>query len=449
MRVEALERAVPSPVRRIARRLEEAGYEAWAVGGALRDVLLGRPADDWDLATGARPDQVRRIFRRTVPIGVEHGTVGVLDGGVLYEVTTFRRDVETFGRHAVVEFADSIDEDLSRRDFTCNALAWRPATGELRDPFHGLDDLEEGRLRTVGEAADRFAEDYLRILRALRFAGHFQLGIAADTWSALCGAVDELQTLSAERVREELWKVLGRTRRASGTLRLYADAGVLDVLYPELAAVHRLEEGADGVRPWDRSLGAVDALAPHRPLLRATALLHALGMPSARTRDLRGGWRYTGHEVQGARLAGEVMGRLKASNADTDRLVRLVRHQRDLFPPDAPDAGVRRWLRHVGADLARDLFRLRFSLWRGANTKGRPEDLLERWRMAHAVLCSRPVLDVADLAIGGHELRALGLEPGPQFREILHELLERVTDDPALNERAVLLDLVRSELIRS
>lgn len=448
MNVEALERAVPDPVRRLARRLEDAGHEAWAVGGAVRDVLLGRPTEDWDLATDARPGRVRRLFRRTVPVGIEHGTVGVLDGGVLYEVTTFRRDVETFGRHAVVEFADNIDEDLSRRDFTCNALAWRLATGELRDPFHGLDDLNEGRLATVGKAADRFAEDYLRILRALRFAGHFELHITPDTWESLAAAVDELRALSAERVREELWKVLGRTRHASRTLRLYAEAGVLDVLYPEMAAVRGLDDG-EGIKPWDRTLAAVDALPPHRLLLRAAALFHALGMPAARTRDLRGGWRYTGHEVLGARLAADVMRRLKASNADTEWLARLVQHQRDLFPPDAPDAGVRRWLRHVGADLVRDLFRLRFALWRGTRVEGRPEDLLERWSMAHRALCSRPALEVADLAINGHDLQALGLEPGPRFREILGELLERVTEEPALNERAALLDLVRSELIRS
>ncbi|HKJ92703.1 MAG TPA: CCA tRNA nucleotidyltransferase [Longimicrobiales bacterium] len=447
MTAEELQHAVPAPVRRVATRLEDAGYEAWAVGGAVRDVLLGRPGGDWDLATAARPDEVRRLFRRTVPIGIEHGTVGVLEGGVLYEVTTFRRDVETFGRHAVVEFADTIDEDLSRRDFTCNALAWRPATGELRDPFHGREDLEQGRLRTVGEAVDRFAEDYLRILRALRFAGQFELRIVPDTWRALRAAVGELRGLSAERVREELWKVLGRARAASHSLSLYADAGVLNVLYPELAAVHALDDGPDRVRPWDRSLGAVDALPPKRTLLRAAALLHAIGMPAARTKDLRGGWRYTGHEVLGARKAGDVMARLKASNADTQRLTRLVGHQRDLFPPDAPDAGVRRWLRHVGADLVRDLFRLRFALWRGANEAARPDDLLERWHMAHTVLRSRPALDVTDLAIGGHELRELGMEPGPRFGEILDELLERVTEDPSLNERTALLELVRSELI--
>src|SRR5690554_2631650 len=151
----------PRGVVRITRRLEGAGFPTWAVGGAVRDRVAGRPAGDWDLATRARPDQVRSLFRRTVPIGIEHGTVGVLDGGHMYEVTTFRRDVETFGRHAVVEFADDVEEDLARRDFTINALAWHPLTGELLDPFHGRRDLHERRLRTVGAPGDRFAEDYL------------------------------------------------------------------------------------------------------------------------------------------------------------------------------------------------------------------------------------------------------------------------------------------------
>src|SRR5690606_14370270 len=151
----------PQAVREITRRLEEAGYQTWAVGGAVRDAVLGLPAGDWDLATRARPHEVRRLFRRTVPIGIEHGTVGVLGrDGVLYEVTTFRRDVETFGRHAVVEFADTVEEDLARRDFTLNALAWHPLTAELKDPFGGLRDLEERRLRTVGRPEERFAEDY-------------------------------------------------------------------------------------------------------------------------------------------------------------------------------------------------------------------------------------------------------------------------------------------------
>lgn len=446
--MDVMELSAPAAVLDIARRLEDAGFEAWAVGGAIRDVLMGRAAGDWDLATRATPKEVRRIFRRTVPIGVEHGTVGVLgDDDVLYEVTTFRRDVETFGRHAVVEFADAIQDDLARRDFTINAVAWRPTTRELIDPHEGLRDMERGVLRTVGDAADRFAEDYLRVLRALRFAGHFELEIDPDTWTALRAATAELGRLSAERVREELWKVLGGTRLAARSLELYATSGALDVVVPELAAVTAVQDEVDGARPWDRALGAVEALAPSRVLLRTAALLHAVGMPGARTKDLRGGWRYTGHEVTGAGRAEEVMRRLKASNAQTERVRRLVLHQSDLFPPDADTPLIIRWLRRVGTELVNDLWRLRIALWRGGHPgETPPVDLPERWRMARAVLATSPALVVKDLAIGGHDLQALGIEPGPAYGEILEALLERVTDAPELNEPEALRELVRRQM---
>jgi tRNA nucleotidyltransferase (CCA-adding enzyme) len=436
----------PAAVRRIASRLEEAGFDTWAVGGAVRDRVIGRPAGDWDLATLARPEQVRALFRRTVPLGIEHGTVGVLEGGKLYEVTTFRRDVETFGRHAVVEFADRVEEDLARRDFTINALAWHPLSGRLLDPFGGRGDLRAGRLRTVGAPEERFAEDYLRVLRALRFAGQFGLEIEPSTWDALCAAAHHLDRLSAERVREELVKVLTQIRSASRALDLYRASGVLKHLFPELAALAGERPGGAEHDLWATTVLAVDAVAPSRPRLRLAVLLHAVGMPPSRTRDLRGGWRYTGHEVLGARKAEDVLIRLKTSNAERERVTRLVRHQSDLFPPDAPDAGVRRWLRDIGADLVADLFRLRFALWRaGEPAAGRPDDLLERWAMVRRVLRSRPPLSTADLAIGGQELKALGLRPGPRFREILEDLLERVTDDPALNRSEMLEAIVRRE----
>jgi tRNA nucleotidyltransferase/poly(A) polymerase len=447
-----MELNAPEAVRHIVRTLEAAGFPTWAVGGAVRDQVAGRHSGDWDLATRATPVEVMKLFRRTVPVGVDHGTVGVLLRDTMYEVTTFRRDVETFGRHAVVAFADTVEEDLARRDFTINALAWHPLTGELLDPFDGADDLREGLLRTVGDPAARFAEDYLRVLRALRFAGRFQLRIEDGTWDALRRAVRHLGGLSAERVREELVKVLGEQRAPSRSLELYRSAGVLDVLFPELAALVGEPPEADP-DSWSQTLAAVDALPPHRPTLRLATLLHAIGMPPARTRDLRGGWRHTGHEVLGARKAEDVMSRLKSSNADTERVVRLVRHQPDLFPPDAPDAGVRQWLRDIGVDLVRDLFRLRFARWRaearlGTATGRRPEDLLERWRLAHRVLLEHPVLDAHDLAIGGRELRELGLEPGPLFGEILETLVAEVIQDPELNRRDTLLDRVRREWLR-
>jgi tRNA nucleotidyltransferase (CCA-adding enzyme) len=444
---DVVDLAPPRAVREIAERLQREGFQTWAVGGAVRDRLLGLPNGDWDLATNATPHALRHIFRRTVPIGIEHGTVGVFAGdGVMYEVTTFRRDVVTDGRHAVVAFADTLEEDLARRDFTFNAIAWDPLSGELRDPYDGLRDLREARLRTVGSAAERFAEDYLRVLRALRFAGHFVLEIEAETWQALQRAVPHLERLSAERVREELMKVLGKTRHASAALRLYASAGALERLYPELAATIALDTGLE-LDAWTESIAAVDALPTTRPQVRLAALFANVGMPSARARDLRGGWRYTGHEVIGARAAEDILRRLKASNADIENVSGLVRHQSDLFPPDSPPAGVRRWLRDIGPERVRDVFRLRIARWRARREEGGMRDLVERWRSAHRVLLEHPVLDITGLAIDGGDLKQLGLRPGPQFGEILRALLERVLDEPSLNERESLLEIVRSEHI--
>lgn len=441
-------------MRWITRRLEEAGFETWTVGGAVRDALLGLPAVDWDLATAARPRQVRRLFRRTVPIGIEHGTVGVLgDDRVLYEVTTFRRDVETFGRHAVVEFADSVEEDLARRDFTCNALAWHALTGELRDPYGGLADLRAGILRTVGNPDERFAEDYLRVLRALRFAGQFGFTIEPTTWQALVRAVPNLPRLSAERIREELWKTMTKTRQASRTLSLYAASGALDVLYPELRAVIegglRDEAGRD---PWTISLFAVDALPPTRPLLRVAAWLHRVRPPD----PVDGG----GDGGKGAGLAaGRILRRLRASNAEVETVTRLVTHAADRIPADADDVAVRRWLHRVGPDLVPDLLRLQAAIWRGSCRVAlagrpaappvgcRPEDSpLAGVRKARRVLRARPPLAVSDLAIDGNDLKRIGLRPGPRFGQILRELLDRVIERPELNERETLLDLVRQEL---
>jgi tRNA nucleotidyltransferase (CCA-adding enzyme) len=444
-RLNTLELNAPRAVHEIAEKLEAAGYETWAVGGAVRDALLGYRVADWDLTTRARPEDVRRIFKRTVPIGIEHGTVGVLaKDGVMYEVTTFRRDIETFGRHAVVEFANTVEEDLARRDFTFNAIAWHPIRQELRDPFQGFEDLRAAKLRTVGTPEERFAEDYLRVLRALRFAGHFVMQIDPPTWAALQGATEHLPRLSAERIREELWKIFTKTRHASAALKLYAQSGVLRVLFPELEAVVDLEKET-GAPLWTHSLAAIDAASPSRPELRLALLLHAVGAPTAKVKDLKGSWRFIGHEVLGARTAEEVMQRLRASNADTEKVVHLIRLQSDLFPPDASDAVVRRWLVQMQPARVRDFFRFRIAHARGSGAVG--DDLVERWRHAHRIMVQHPALTAGDLAINGRDLKALGLEPGPQFGDILDALVLRVIDDPALNNKDTLLDMVRTELL--
>jgi tRNA nucleotidyltransferase (CCA-adding enzyme) len=449
----------PAGVLEIARKLDANGYRCWAVGGAVRDGLLGVTHADWDLATDARPTDVQELFRRTFPIGIEHGTVGVFAqvDGVMYEVTTFRRDVETFGRHAVVEFSSDIADDLARRDFTINALAWNPLTDELLDPYNGMDDIRDAVLRTVGDPSARFAEDWLRVLRALRFAGHYVLTFHPATWAALVASVDQLTALSAERIREELFKILRKTPHASAALRVYETSGALRILYPELHATVGVAPPDEAGDIWTRALIAVDAIPVTRPLLRLAALVHGIGMPPARSRDLRGGWRYTGHEPLGTRKTEELMRRLKASNADIEYVTRLVSMQSDLFPPDAPDSGVRRWLTHVPATLRMDLFRLRIALWRAAHIAGGVDsdgyargssDLKERWQHARRVARTTPVLTVNELAIDGGDLKSLGMPPGPRYGEILRALLDRVIEEPSLNERDALLAVVRSELMQ-
>ena len=413
----------PAAVGWITRTLEEAGYETWAVGGAVRDLLLGVESVDWDMATRARPEQVRRLFRRTVPIGIEHGTMGVLArDGTLYEVTTFRRDVETHGRHATVQFADRLDDDLSRRDFTINAVAWHPLRDELHDPFGGVEDLERALLRTVGPPVARFAEDYLRVLRALRFAGRFELTIDPPTWTALCAATDRLGVMSPERVREELLKVLGSTR-PSGSLSLYAGAGVLSALMPELAGLMGAIRPHRPVDAWTYGVLVADTLPARRPLLRLAALL----------------------QTAGPRAAAQLLVRLRFSNAQSDAVAALV--AAGLGPPlaSAPPVDLRRWLARVEPARLRELVRIWSAQERVDRALGvaEPVDATGGWRALRQELSAEPPLTVADLAVNGTDLIRAGFKPGPHFGRILDALLEWVLEDPGLNERERLLALAR------
>ena len=239
MNAGGVERLNPPPtVRKIAARLTEAGFETWCVGGAVRDALLGHAHADWDLATAATPTEVRSLFSRTVPHGIEFGTVGVLDKhGNMHEVTTFRRDVQHDGRHAVVEYGVSLDDDLARRDFTINAIAFSPATGELRDPFGGQEDLKRGIVRAVGDPSARMVEDRLRALRAFRFAGRFEFEIDPATWQSVVESAPFLPRLSRERVKQEIEKTMDQVRRPSRSFALWRKAGAFTSLIPELDAV--------------------------------------------------------------------------------------------------------------------------------------------------------------------------------------------------------------------
>ena len=224
---------IPDEVLHIAETLEGAGFETWCVGGAIRDNLLGYEGKDFDLATAATPKEMQKLFRRTIPVGIEHGTLAILDRhNKPHEVTTFRKDVKTDGRHAEVEFGVSLDEDLARRDFTINAIAYHPLRQEWRDLFGGAEDMDAKVIRAVGDPAQRFREDYLRILRALRFAARFDFDIDADTWAAAISCVAGLQHLSAERVREEWFGGLEGSEVVAEFVALWTELGALEMWLP-------------------------------------------------------------------------------------------------------------------------------------------------------------------------------------------------------------------------
>jgi tRNA nucleotidyltransferase (CCA-adding enzyme) len=383
---------IPDEVLEIARTLEAAGYEAWCVGGALRDHLLGDPHSDIDFATSARPEEVRKLFRRTAAVGIKYGTVGVLDRNrVLHEVTTFRRDVSTDGRHAVVEYGVSLEEDLARRDFTINAIAYHPIRGEWRDPFNGADDLERRVVRAVGDPGERFREDYLRILRAVRFAARFGFAVDPATWEAARAAASGLPRLSAERVRDEWIKGLETAQDPADLVRLWIEVGAAKAWLPEL-------------------------LSPPGPVDQAAA--------RARPRDPV---RLTALYASDAFAA---LSRLKASNAARARASAIA--SGPPAPSETSEAGVRRWLAIVGG-AADDLLAMQ-RLRDGVEAAWAPLVRLTRER-GDAVSRSQ-------LAIDGRDVQQLGAS-GPRVGEVLAKLLDRVLADPALNTREKLLDMAR------
>jgi tRNA nucleotidyltransferase (CCA-adding enzyme) len=433
----------PSSIKEICRTLEAAGHEAWCVGGAVRDALLGIATLDWDIATSALPEQVQKLFRRTVPVGIKFGTVGVLDrAGVLHEVTTFRHDVETDGRHAVVRFGASLEEDLARRDFTINAIAVHAETLVVRDPFHGRRDLEAGIVRCVGEAAERMREDRLRALRAIRFAGRFGFAIDPDTWAAIRESAPHLGRLSMERVKQELEKVMEQVARPSATLERYREAGIFGALVPALAAAPR------------ERFGAIDHL----------------GRPGLRGRPDRRALRLAALFVQPGVVPGRDLERtlkaLKYSNVEARATVALAQAAGALgatVDPSLDGAPLRRLVATVGR---LDLPALARLLWAHAAVAAEADEAAaaaaaevagvagttpaaRRARRVRGIalyrramrMAWRDPLTLGDLAVDGDDLRAAGVGPGRVIGETLARLLEAVLDDPAQNTRERLLAL--------
>lgn len=416
---EALRRAAPKDAVRIAETLSDAGHASWLVGGSVRDVLLAVERGDtdfgpkdWDFATSATPEQVTRLFRRVIPTGIAHGTVTVVLGGAHYEVTTLRGETTySDGRRPDgVFYVDDLAEDLARRDFTVNALAFDVLAGTLHDPFGGREDLDRKLLRAVGEPARRFAEDGLRVLRCARFAATLGFDVEAETRHAIRPSLGTYRKVALERVRDEWLKAL-RAGTPSRFLTLVRDEGMLEITLPELFSGPTEHLFEDSLTLLDRS--EPDAL-------RRLSLLFARGLTDpAATHDL--------------------CRRLKLSNDERARVVRLVEHSRlpsFLEKSPLPPREVRRYLRGVGPEHIEDVLSLLTEL--GHDTLALATACADERRRGHA-------LTQKDLAITGKDLlESHAVPPGPAIGRALAALLELVLDEPELNERERLLALARA-----
>ncbi len=440
-------RALPPHVRAVVANLVAHGFEAYAVGGAVRDRLLGRRPLDWDVATSAEPRYVMSVFPRTVPTGLKHGTVKVLcPDGRDVDVTTYRVEgtYSDLRRPDSVRFTRSLTEDLGRRDFTVNALALG-LDGRVVDPHRGCWDLARKVIRCVGNPDDRLSEDALRLMRAVRLAAELGFSLDPATARAIRRHAGLIGRIAVERVREELDRCL-LSPAPDQALEDLRRLGLLENVLPELLEGVGFEQNEHhAYTVWEHTLLTVASVPPSLPL-RLAALLHDVAKP--RTLSLAEGRRhFFGHEKVGAQMAAEMLGRLRYDRATADRVVHLVRNHMALhWQPEMKDAAVRRLINRVGPENIPDLLALRRADRRASGTKEGPVGLGTAALLVRIerLLKADRFFTVADLAIDGRDvMRIARIPPGPQVGLILKRLLEEVLEDPALNERARLEARVR------
>lgn len=435
---------LPAKVHNIINTLEEAGYEAYAVGGCIRDCVLGRTPDDWDITTSAKPEEIKCLFPRTVDTGIKHGTVTVLLGGEGFEVTTYRIDgAYEDGRHPTeVTFTASLKEDLRRRDFTINAMAYNDRSG-LADLYGGLSDIEKQVIRCVGDAEERFEEDALRMLRAVRFSAKLGYRIEESTGEAIKALAPNLQKISAERIQVELVKLV--TSPHPDYLRTAYELGITAQILPEfdlcMKTPQRHKHHCYDVG--EHILHSMLGVEPDK-VLRLGMLFHDIGKPQTLTVDPDGTTHNKRHPFEGEKITRKVMRRLKFDNDTIDKVTKLVLyHDYDIA---ATEAGVRRAVNRMGEDIFAMIFTVRRADIAAQSDYMRKEKL-EKVAYIEAlyreITARKDAVTLKDLAISGNDLIAEGMPPGRQIGETLSALLERVLDDPSLNTKENLLKLYK------
>jgi len=468
---------LPNDVSKIIDTLEEAGYEAYAVGGCVRDIILGRAPQDWDITTSAGPDKIKALFRKTIDTGIQHGTVTVMLNHTGYEVTTYRIDGEyEDNRHPKsVEFTDNLRLDLERRDFTINAMAYNASRG-LVDEFEGIRDLKAKMIRCVGEPGARFDEDALRMLRAVRFSGQLGFAIEKNTRQAIVERAENLQKISAERIRTELTKLL--VSKDAGMLREAYHTGMTKVFLPELDSMMEMEqknphhiftigehtiysikvmnfffgkysEGWNGSEIPKEAVSLAGKFADglnekQHMILCVAMLLHDVGKTRTMTVDEKGIGHFYGHQQAGEEMAAGILRRLAFDN-ETIGIVRRLIHWHD-YRYGTTVKAMRKTLAKTGKDIMPLLFLVQISDILAQNPQTW-EKKLERIYTAVAlweqVLASGAALAIKDLEISGRDLLELGVKQGPEMGRILKEALEYVIEKPECNQKEELLEFVK------
>ena len=433
---------VPEKAKKVVNTIQAAGFEAYVVGGCVRDSILGRQPQDWDITTSAKPEQVKALFPRTIDTGLQHGTVTVMQDREGFEVTTYRIDGEyEDSRHPKeVVFTPNLEEDLKRRDFTINAMAYNEEKG-LVDIFGGMEDIRFGRIRCVGRAEERFGEDALRMLRAIRFSAQLGYEIDEETKQGIRRLAPTLKNISAERIQTELVKMLVSPH--PDYLRTAYDMGVTKVFFPEFDRAMETEQHHPHhmYSVGEHILHSL-AYVPADKVLRLTMLLHDIGKPDTLTIDEQGITHFYNHESLSAEMAKGILRRLKFDNDTINMVYKLVMYHDYGNSVEPTLQIVRRAMNKIGEDAFPALFQVKYADIMAQSDYLRDEKLkrLENWKRLYTEICEKEqCVSLKTLAVTGSDLIAAGMKPGKELGEVLQKLLQLVLDDPSCNTKDKLL----------
>lgn len=438
---------LPKKVQMIIQNLQLHGYEAYAVGGCVRDSILARRPEDWDITTSAKPEEIKKLFRRTVDTGIEHGTVTVLIGKDSFEVTTYRIDgVYEDSRHPKeVIFTNQLEEDLRRRDFTINAMAYNDEV-RLVDVFGGMKDLNHHLIRCVGNAEERFSEDALRILRAVRFSAQLDFPIEEQTAEAVKKLAPSLKNISAERIQVELVKLL--TSNHPEKIQDAYNLGITKIILPEWDAMVGVEQKTPHHK-YDVAEHTLHALKNVKKdkILRLTMLFHDMGKPSMKTTDEKGVDHFKGHALVSEEIARKILRRLKFDNDTVKKVTRLVCYHD--YRIEATPQNVRRAMNRIGVELFPYYLAVRMADVKAQSPYKRREkieNIVAMREVYQETLLNGDCVTLRDLAVGGRDLMELGMQPGRELGSMLSELLEWVIDEPECNKKEILCEYVKEKL---